>query len=184
MNKGLTVLELLVALVIAALLAGMAAQTWQGFIARERGLSTINSVAAAIATARSAAIQHRRTVRLCPGSGDRCAGRNQWHVGSLIFMDRNRNRSVDENETVISRTPGFKGGSLRWRSFRNRIDLVFSSSGVTDWLNGSFLYCDDSGNPAAARMLIVNVAGRVRHSRDSNGDGIREDAAGDPLRCT
>lgn len=181
--KGLTVLELLAVLVIAALLTGMATQAWEGFIQRERGTATINALATSIATARSAAIQLRRSVRFCPGRGSRCAGRNQWHLGTLIFADRNGNRRIDDDEVIVSRTPGFTGGSLRWRSFRNRIDLVFASGGVTDWLNGSFLYCDDTGNPGAARMLIVNVAGRVRQSRDSDGDGIREDSRGRPLKC-
>ena len=56
-------------------------------------------------------------------------------------------------------------------------------SGLTDWQNGNFLYCPQGGDPRFARQIVINAQARVRHARDSDGDGIVEDARGRPVTC-
>jgi len=183
MHRGLTVVELLIVLAIAGLLAGLANTAWRSHVAGSRATAAINGLAASVAIARSAAISGRRSIRFCPGKTPACGTRNTWHAGGVVFADLDDDRIVDADESVIASLPAFDHGHITWRSFRNRADLVFTPHGITDWLNGSFLYCHVSGDARHARMLILNSAGRARQAPDRNGDGIREDASGKPLRC-
>jgi len=183
MARGLTLIEILAALAIAAVLAGLAGGSMQSLVKAFRADATLDSFATVLASARSTAIVFGSSVRVCPGRDGRCAPRNQWHEGALAFTDLDGDRLVDRDERLIASHPGFERGTLRWRSFRNRADLVFAPTGLTDWVNGSFLYCPHSGEARHARMLIINTAGRVRHATDRNGDGVREDASGRPLLC-
>lgn len=183
MSRGLTLIEILVVAVMIAVLAGLLGPSFGSLVASTRAAATLNSFATLLASARSAAVVFGASVRVCPGRGTSCSERNRWHEGTLAFTDLDGDRLVDADERVIATHPGFEHGTLRWRSFRNRSDLVFASSGLTDWLNGSFLYCPASRNNRQARMLILNTAGRVRHAADLNGDGVREDASGRPLAC-
>ena len=183
-QRGHSLTELMVALAAAGLLLGIAVPEFRDLIAAQRATARINAVAGAIQTARHLAIAHNAVTVMCPGQGPACAGRDQWHLGTLIFADRDGDRRVDEGEFAAARLPKMDAGeSLVWRSFRNRTFLRFRGAGLTDWQNGHFQYCPANGDPRLARQLILNAQGRVRQARDRDGDGIREDARGRPLRC-
>lgn len=183
-ERGYSLVELMVALAVAGLLLGIAVPEFRDLIAAQRATARINTVAGAIQTARHLAIAQNAVAVMCPGQGPACAGRDQWHLGTLIFADRDGDRQVDEGELVAARLPKLdEGERLVWRSFRNRTFLQFRGTGLTDWQNGNFQYCPANGDPRLARQLILNAQGRVRQALDRDGDGIREDARGRPLTC-
>ena len=49
--------------------------------------------------------------------------------------------------------------------------------------SGNFTLCPASRDARLAQQLVVNSTGRTRSAQDRNGDGIREDSSGNPLRC-
>jgi len=182
--RGFTLIELLVTLAVAAILLGMAGPAFRELVARQRGAAAMNQLIGAVAAARAEAITYRRTVTLCPGRGGRCLGRNQWHAGALIFHDGNGNGRIDGADRVVTALPALDAGQrIYWRSFRNRSYLQFFPRGFTAWQNGSFLYCPPDDDARLARMAIVNAQGRVRRAPDADGDGIVENASGDPVAC-
>lgn len=174
----------MVTLAAAGLLMGIAIPEFRVLVAGQKASARINAVAGAIHTARNLAITHNSIVTLCPGQGPACAGRNRWHEGMLIFIDRNADRSVDGGELVGARLPGLDAGeTIVWRSFGSGSDLRFRGTGLTDWQPGHFQYCPADGDPRFARQLILNAQGRARPAFDGDGDGVREDAQGRPLTC-
>lgn len=184
MSRGLSLVELLVVLVLAGLLLRVAMPGLQQLVATQRASAASNGIVSAVRLARSAAITFRVPVVLCPSRGGRCGAQSDWPGGALIFADVNGNAEFDEGERLFGGMPALeRGATLRWRSFRNRSYLRFEPVGLTAWQNGNFQYCPASGDPRHARQVIVNSAGRTRLARDSDGDGIREDAAGRDLSC-
>lgn len=150
----------------------------------QRAAAASNAIVGAVHLARAAAITYRSAVILCPRDGRNCGGRAQWRNGGLIFLDGNRNAQLDAGEAVLGAMAAVEpGAALVWRSFRNRSYLRFEPSGYTAWQNGHFQYCPASGDVRHARQIILNAQGRTRSARDGDGDGIREDADGKPLRC-
>ena len=184
-SLGLTLFELLVALAIVGVMTGLALPAFQGFVERNRATAAVNSMLGAIQSARYAAVMLRSAVTVCPAASDAaCSPRDTWHLGTLIFADRNANGRRDTNEQVLRRLPPLDAGArIYWRSFRNRSYLQLSATGLTDWQNGHLLYCPPDGDPRFAREVIINAQARARVAPDSNHDGIAEDANGQPLRC-
>jgi len=181
---GMTQLELLVTLVIAALLTTFAIPALTGVVRDYRATAAINGIVGQVQYVRSAAITARRPVTLCPGRAPICGKRNSWHAGSFAFIDHNKNGRLDTNDKLVKEFgPAAKEGEFTWRSFRNRKSLSINGHGITNWQNGSFRYCPGNGDVRYARQAILNTQARVRYARDQDGDGIREDAQGRPISC-
>ena len=183
-QNGLTVSELLTALAIAAVLVGVAVPGVSGLLNRARADAAIEQMSRAIQFTRYQAISRRTTATLCPGGGATCGRRDSWHEGATVFLDGNANGVRDRGEEVLQRLqPLPQGYRVRWRSFRNRSSLSMRPDGTTDWQPGNMLVCPTDGDAHNARQLVVNAQGRVRLSRDSDGDGVVEDAQGRPVSC-
>lgn len=182
--RAFTVVELLVALALTAVTASFALPAMQGLVADYRAAAAMNQIVGAVSFARAQAMLLRQTVTLCPASGGACLGRQQWHRGALVFVDRQADGRLDPHDRPLRAFPPLAPGErLYWRAFRQRSYLQFRPRGYTRWQNGSFLYCPPDDDARRARMAIVNLPGRVRQARDRNGDGIVENASGRNVRC-
>ncbi len=182
-QAGITLIEALVTVTILVTLIMVALPRFGDLLARQRATADINTLLGAVHTARHAAISQGRKTALCAGR-QACLGRNDWHLGMLIFADLNSDGDRQPGEPVVrALAPLHDGARVYWRSFQNKAYLRFRPNGMTDWQNGSFIYCPANGDPRLAKRMIVNVQGRVAKSADTNGDGIDEDGRGRPLRC-
>ena len=183
--NGLSLIELLTALAAASILSTMALPSMITLVRDYRATAAINGIISQVQYTRSTAITARRTVTLCPGRPPACGKRDTWHLGSFVFIDYNKNGHRDGSDQVLRAFgPAAKEGEFAWLSFRNRKSLSINGTGLTNWQNGSFRYCPENGDPQFARQAILNAQGRVRYARDTDGDGIREDAQGRPIGCS
>ena len=181
---GLSLLELLITLTIAAVLTGLAYPNFQSFLARVQTTTRINDLVSLVRFARHAAISEQRWVGLCPALGERCTNSPDWETGIMVFADGNRDGTRQPAEPVLAYQPALKPGErLRWRAFRRQNYLQFRARGYTNWQNGTFLYCPADADPRYAKGLILNIKGRTAPTRDNDGDGVDERADGTPLRC-
>lgn len=183
--RGITLIELLTTLAIAAILSTLALPSAINLVRNHRATAAINGMIGQVQYVRSTAITARRTITLCPGQPPACGRRNAWHLGSFAFIDNNKNGRRDGADKVVKVFgPAAEPGEFTWRSFRNRKSLSINGTGLTNWQNGSFRYCPANGDARFARQAILNAQGRVRYARDQDGDGIREDAQGRPINCS
>lgn len=180
-NVGVTLTELLVALSIVSILVALTmpnlGRYWQG----QQSDVYIANLQRAIATTRSTAISSREITSLCPYAEGGCG--NDWQLGMIIFIDKNNDGIIDENETLLEKiifTPN--NSSVRWRASGGKNYLRYSPSGVARQF-GRFYLCDNNGDLTLARALVINRQGRVRVYRDRNTDGIVEDIDGRMPDC-
>jgi type IV fimbrial biogenesis protein FimT len=183
--RGLSIVELLIALAIVAMLTAAALPAMYRYAAAQDSTAAINQLTGAVQFSRSAAITSRRTVTLCPSAnGVDCAKRDDWHLGAIAFTDQNQNGIADPEDVVMAAFPPLPSGSRAfWRSFRNKSYLSFTPSGLTSWQNGHFRFCPRDPDPRLIREIVVNPQGRVRRAPDKNHDGIVEDTSGRPVTC-
>ncbi|NMP14853.1 GspH/FimT family pseudopilin [Thalassotalea sp. Y01] len=181
--NGVTLIELIVAISIIAILSTVALPSIKPLILQKRMMIEVNKWQQGFAFARQAAIRSANVVTLCPSSdGLRCT--DNWQQGAMVFADLDGDKSKSTDETVLYRIGASKKGFIAtWRSFQNRNYIQFQHNGFTWYQNGTLRLCIEGENQRYNRALIVTRAGRVRASQDNDGDGLHDDASGESIQC-
>lgn len=94
-RDGWTLLELLIATSIAAIVMLFAAPNFQQLLAKQRIDSAARDLMAAITLTRAEAIRRGERVDLMPIDG------TDWRSGWVIFVDANNNHRLDVEEKIV-----------------------------------------------------------------------------------
>jgi type IV fimbrial biogenesis protein FimT len=173
-NAGFTLLELLIAISIVALLSAIALPGFDILNNKRISQSQVENLQRALTMARQSAMTSNRPTIVCPSSdGGACEDRSAWTRGFMIFEDRNFDGVYSAaTDRLLEYIPGVRNVATRHdtRHYRhalssNRDRAAFTAQGFTSSMQ-TFTYCD--GNSRKAYELTLNMAGRVqlRH-----GDG-------------
>lgn len=162
--RGVTLIELLIVLVLAGILLGVAVPAFQDILRRQRLRIATNDLLAAIDLTRSQAIARGSRVLMAPieSPGD------DWRRGWAVFVDRNGNRRPDAGEPLIYRH-GPLGDDMRlvsrFTSGAAPLYLAYNAAGracsadnslAARWGTLSLTQGED------ARNIKINMLGRVR----------------------
>lgn len=182
-QHGLTHVELLLCVFIAAVLAAIAVPYYQSFMQRTQANLLVMELAQLVTAGRTYAMTNHRAVSLC-GSSDRQLCDQQWSEGILMFEDHNRDGQVNNADRILSvmNVHLGKAAKLSWKGFSGNY-LPIESFGTPFASNGTFTYCTTDQEPLYRRQIVVNRGGRVRVSHDKNGDGVHEDSSGNVIAC-
>lgn len=98
---GFTLIELMVAVTILAVLAALAAPSFNEAILGNKLASYANSFVASAQLARSEAIKRNATVVMCRSAdGASCAGSGGWQQGWILWRDADNDDTVDADEVI------------------------------------------------------------------------------------
>lgn len=162
-SRGLTVIELMVALAVLAVIATTAVPAMGRFVEQQRLTATANTLVGHLQFARGQAISNNTLVAACPSSdGASCTGGNRWEDGWIIYLDPDKAGQPAEPEDVL-RVVDARPEHVMHSGGRYRVR--FKASGVAYGTNLTIRVCT-RGNPEAARAVIVSNPGRVRATRD------------------
>ncbi len=181
--NGLTLVELLVVLAVAAILAQIALPDFSDAIKNNRSTTQLNELQTSLMLARSEAVKRNNAVVMCKsvdGAACQDSGVN-WHSGWIVFEDLNADGAVTAGEDVLSVHGGLiENTPLLFTPTR----VMYVGTGLaTQGLNGTYTLCDERGTPHA-KGLIIGPGGRPRVAFDSDSNGIPEDAGGNDLSCS
>lgn len=158
--NGLTILEILVTLGIAAILLLAGIPTFSDFTLRQRMNAVVNSLHSDLNLARGQAIHRFTTVTACPGNPqDGCVGGSDWSGGWIVFSDLNDDRQRQDTEPLSRHGHGDERITIL--SAASRPDVRFFPNGSAPGSNGSISLCGPRG-PAHARKLVISNLGRIR----------------------
>ena len=168
---GFTLIELLITLSIASILALTVLPNLSAFIAKERSTVLTNSLARTLAYARSEAITKNITILTCQSNnGSECNRSENWHNGWISFVDTNKNRQRDPDETLLHVYAAANNGTqaiFRGSGAGIKYYMKYKPSGRAS-PNGSFLICNP--NIGVGKALIMAHSGRLRISKkQTNG---------------
>lgn len=180
---GFTLIESLVVISILSLLSFVAAGMWNTLQLRLESRAAITLLANSLSDARTTAITRQIPVAVC-GSRNASECDSLWQDGVLVFLDVTGVGKPSSDKDIL----GFyrietHDARIVWKGFGNGTSLRFDRFGRASASNGSFTYCPGNKETLYARQVVINRGGRVRYSRDRNGDGIHEDAGGKALSC-
>lgn len=172
-KHGYTLIELLVTLAVASILITSAFPSFSALIAQERSTALTNTLAGALAYARSEAITKQATIVTCQSNnGNECNKSENWHNGWIIFIDNNNNKQREQEETLLRVYAAADNGTKA--TFKGstgiRHYMKYKPSGRAH-PNGSFLICNpDIG---VGKALIMTHVGRLRLSKkQTDGSAI------------
>lgn len=181
--RGFTLVELLFSIAILSILSMLALSLWTEIQMRMATRATIKTITDGLTLARNHAITMQSDVLVC-GSSTMQTCDNNWQTGILVLRDPDRNGEPERLEDVIGfyKIPA-NGAHISWRGFGSSNGVSYNRMGQTSVSNGSFTYCPATRETHHARQVVINRAGRVRLSRDRNGNGIHEDSNGRDIAC-
>jgi type IV fimbrial biogenesis protein FimT len=103
-GRGFTLIEIMIALALFALLAVFALPAYRDWIAAQQLANHAHFIADTLDLARSEAIKHGYRVNLCKSRDQRlCTDDGGWEQGWLLFVDENDSGQVDDDEIVLHR---------------------------------------------------------------------------------
>jgi type IV fimbrial biogenesis protein FimT len=165
---GFSLIETMLAMVIAATLVGVAAPPMTRLADSIRLTAASNAFLSHLYLARSEAIKRNGRVVLCKSAdGVACASSGGWEQGRLVFHDLNNNGVLDPGEPVFASGERLHT-SLRMTGNQNVGRYVsFDANGTTRLVGGGFqagtvTLCRQSLGPGEARQIILNALGRPR----------------------
>ena len=160
-QAGLTLIELMIVMAIAAMLLGVAVPAFSGGLEAARSLEARSSLLSSLQSAASRAALTGVHGVLCPSlDGTACADSADWSAGWLVFMDLNASRELEGGERILHIQPPLSG-KVHLRSTAGRTRIVFQGNGGNAGSNVTFTLCDGRG-PARARALIMSNTGGLR----------------------
>ncbi|MEM8661489.1 MAG: GspH/FimT family pseudopilin [Pseudomonadota bacterium] len=161
-KSGFTMVEMMVALLVLAVLLVLSAPGLTDLIKNNRMLSYVYSVRAALNGARAEAIAQRNSVTLCRSAdGQTCAtAAGDWNTGFVAFLDSDGDNAVDDPNELIVISQVIDEDSLTM--VYSAGDAVrFDSRGyAAPGTQGTFTVCDDRGADYA-RGVRVSAGGVV-----------------------
>lgn len=163
-NAGFTLIELATTLSVVAILAGIAAPSFAGFIEHQRASAAITSLMTHMALARVAAITRNQRAVLCPSSdGIRCEASSDWSAGWMLFHDEDGNRTPDGSDEIVRVDLEPTSHHLRVVSTTGREQLRYLPDGRSAGANLTVSICNKGGELLG--QVIVNNMGRPRSER-------------------
>lgn len=138
-GKGFTLIEVLVTVAIAGILAAVAVPSFVSLIADQRAKAAATDLYTALSVTRSEAIKHNRNVTLQPKSGD-------WANGWVIADPEGGANLLDANATGVPLTGG-------------PASVIYNGGGrLLSTSTAPFFTIGESGMPQ--RCLSVDLSGR------------------------
>jgi len=167
-SVGVTLLELIVTLGIAAILSSLAVPAFTSVFRDSERTTAVNAFVHGIFLARSEAIKRRRIVSICKSRDhESCIGSaGRWNEGWIVFVNEDRDEppARDADEPLLLVNDGWHRGTIT--SSRNSFSFRPYIQGV---VNGTVVFCDPRGS-AHARAIIISHTGRPRVSNRSSSN--------------
>ena len=178
---GFTLVELAIVLTFSSIILAFAIPGTTNLINHSGRHAALADLIATLNLARNTAINEQTTVTLCAiGNDSKCA--NDWSFPIVAFRDPTRSRQITNDTQIVRVMHSVETGRLVVRSGIHNY-FRFQSSGWSRGTLGHFIWCPDSNDNQYAAQVRIKMGGRPQMARDYDGDGVVEDASGDPIAC-
>lgn len=178
-QRGFTLIELMMTLLIAAILMAIAVPSFRSISLNSARSNVLSDLSALISRGRSEAVTRNAPIAACISNNlVSCdAATNTWEAGWMLFVDdgvgaggvrANGVRDGDEAAIVVHEALN-NGLQVRALNFSSVRTVQFTNEGMLASA-GTFVYCDQRAEESLQAINISRV-GQVRFAVDSDGNG-------------
>lgn len=155
--KGFTLVELLFAVAIVAILAGVASTSVFGAVHAARGSDGLATLAASLTRAHDVAASTEVDVVLCPSTdGESCAPGYRWESGWIAFQATHAGDDRLPGEPIVLRQ-GALLPKVHLITSKGRSRIKFQANGGNAGSNTTFTFCDGRGVNSASAFALSNA---------------------------
>jgi len=156
LQRGVTLIELLIATCVVAILAGVAMPAFSGALEASHSSSARAALLAGYLAAVDGATSTGSHAVLCPSiDGSSCLGNPDWSNGWIVFLDGDGDYQHQAGEAIIAQH-GALAGKVRLHSTIGRIKIVIQPSGGNAGSNVTYTLCDGRGAAMAESLVLSN----------------------------
>jgi len=172
-SHGFSLIELVVAMAVAAILVTVAIPNMRTFIQNGRLNTQANDLLGDLNLARSEAIKRRSNVGITTSATGACATGGNWRNGRVIFIDANNNGICDVLPDTILRFREQLASATDTLTVNPALipdPLIFSANGASNvtGANAFFIFCDTRG-AAFGKQVSLNSMGQASVSATPPG---------------
>lgn len=166
-SDGFTLIELMVAVAVLAILSAIAIPQLTRMITSSRVSSTVNEYIAGVNLARAEAVSRGVRVTICAAATKtscRTSG-TDWTVGGwIVFVDDGLNPGqIDAGEEILRQRADWSGmASVIAPASLRRISYVANGRLETGTMNGGVTFTPDMNDATTQRYVCINRTGRPR----------------------
>ena len=159
--NGFTLLELLIALAVVAIVMALGVPSMQEFAKNHRLTTNINTLIGHMALARSEAVKRNQQVAVCVSDNNTtCSGAN-WQDGWIVYVDADASSTFSADEEVL-RVQQALDGQNTLTTIGIGSQVLYDYRGFVDNASvGSIQLCDDRTGDHG-KTIRITTTGRVR----------------------
>lgn len=166
--KGLTLVELVVTLAIAAIVSLIAVPHMKKFMAKQRLSADLLKIKSTIETARNQAISNKQTIRICGALPDLKSTheatldcKSDWTQLTVI-----KTKGLTQSKVLHQQTLAEHYRTVQWSAFQRKPYLELTPYGFTNHQNGTLYLCHKKYS-SLHRAVMVSKTGRVTISKNN-----------------
>lgn len=165
-NRGLTLMEMMVSLMIIGLIAALGAPNLSEFIDDNRLNAAVGDLVSSIQTARAEAVGRNAYVTLCKknAAGTQCTNGGGWQQGWITFVDADGDGVVDagDGDEIVAIHDALLG-SVTMHGTAGVANLItFRPSGQTSIVTmQAIVACDTRGFVDDSKGMVISIMGRA-----------------------
>ena len=168
LNGGFSLIELLIALSVMAILVTVAVPAYRDMLISHRLATQSNTFLSILHFARSEAIKRNGRVVVCKSSSNEiCAAGGDWEQGWIVFHDINNNASLDAGENLLWRGQALPEGFIMTGNALVAAYVSYTPLGLAKKTSGAFqagtiMLCPPAASGGEARQVVISITGRPR----------------------
>jgi len=181
MQQGFTLIELMVAIAVVAILTAIALPSMNNFLVKMRVDNEISEMQRLLLTARNIAINTGRNTTVCPLSGGACS--NNWQDEISVFTNSVNtlatNNTFAAPDELVKVKDAIQTGDQLLYALNS---IIYTPDGRLLTASANFSYCPQNDSDSA-RGIDISLSGRSYTSSDTDNDGKDEDRNGNEIVC-